>query len=948
MTPLSYASRRRPLLVLLCASCLTLVSSPLSAESLSEDVPVPGGTSALWRAKGLDGAPEPALFMTQLTRVIYDAPDGTSPEADAPLRKLTSYLRSTGTVNARGGGPTVPVPLSAKVWSDAVFRRPIAADVLFGEIIANRRAALLCYGLAALDDGTLRFLSEHPALITRLYEHDASVFAAFAGSLRIRNNAVVLPGGEAAKPLWEAAVDEPATRPERFVGALFSRDSGRVAYLYDAVSGLDQSTRQFSLGLWISDPSRRLERFRSLLKAIDAFPGWVVPERPFRRPPDDPVLMLMRVSAAPNGEPRGPSWLAFWSQAFESTDIPDDPARLLKNVERDGRIDAAWLAQSILAAGLESRGERLDQLAFGLRAFAGADDGGLADVLVAVRAFRHYRMLMLTLERMGIANPAAYAAAARQAVRLSVLDANRAFVALGQFQSGLAIVARLVHTRVLDAGQAEALVTSLCAVPLNGDGSYAGGIARWLQHSLAPAVRISVDDVDRGLIASLAGVRQGDVPARVLVSWEQTAYTLDLTTAEVRRLTRVLERLQADSFRLTLALERAAETLGARTVTLADVKATTESLATVQAAPETRQSRRDVVARSIQDLSKITTSKDLKKASRIADSLYGLVDDVLADALISVTYSLSLGDPQGTTLLSGNVSRRHDFGFSERNSAVRVRAPWAEPEPQLQPGVPWHVSGSLLGLDLGLSSLALRRTSLGALPAAPTLRSTDKNTFTQTIALLNMFELRDGDRDAIAGAIARGRARVAGLPGHDDAVDTIADEIRLDGWRRRAVRWSLAHDPQRVPSLFSLAELMHLGAPALSTTLRAWGMAASAYDGCICTMLTPPGQWILGGGRSPRGTVATHVPDLNLRVAVALAELKLPAALARGVLGAAMQDYVDHVKPLYPDDWLTLVRSAQALSAERIQDYIATLTINGPLVPARPDTDSRDPSGERR
>jgi hypothetical protein len=125
-------------------------------------------------------------------------------------------------------------------------------------------------------------------------------------------------------------------------------------------------------------------------------------------------------------------------------------------------------------------------------------------------------------------------------------------------------------------------------------------------------------------------------------------------------------------------------------------------------------------------------------------------------------------------------------------------------------------------------------------------------------------------------------------------------------------------------------------------------MAASAYDGCICTMLTPPGQWILGAGRSPRGTVATHVADLNLRVAVALAELKLPAALARGVLGAAMQDYVDRVKPLYPDDWLTLVRAAQALSAERIQDYIAALTINGPLVPVGPDTNPSDPRVQQR
>ena len=109
------------------------------------------------------------------------------------MRNLTNYLKSTGTAAARARAATeivqvetVPVPLSAKVWSDAVFQRPVEAAALFPAIIADRRAALLCYGLAALDDETLQFLSNHPALLTRLYERDASVFAAFAGSLRVR------------------------------------------------------------------------------------------------------------------------------------------------------------------------------------------------------------------------------------------------------------------------------------------------------------------------------------------------------------------------------------------------------------------------------------------------------------------------------------------------------------------------------------------------------------------------------------------------------------------------------------------------------------------------------------------------------------------------------------------------------------------------------------------
>ena len=237
MTPLSYAPCRRvSFTVVVCASCLALSPSRLGAAPLSEDVPIPGGTAALSRALGLDAAPEPARFITQLIRLIYDTPDGTNSATDALLRKLTSSLRSTGTASTRAGAAvrlvqieTVPVPLSARVWSDAVFHRPIDVAALFPAIIADRRAALLCYGLAALDDETLEFLSDHPALLTRLYEHDASVFAAFAGSLRVRNNAIALPGGEAARPLWEAAVDESAAKPERFLGALFRRDISRRA-----------------------------------------------------------------------------------------------------------------------------------------------------------------------------------------------------------------------------------------------------------------------------------------------------------------------------------------------------------------------------------------------------------------------------------------------------------------------------------------------------------------------------------------------------------------------------------------------------------------------------------------------------------------------------------------------------------------------------------------------
>jgi len=60
------------------------------------------------------------------------------------------------------------------------------------------------------------------------------------------------------------------------------------------------------------------------------------------------------------------------------------------------------------------------------------------------------------------------------------------------------------------------------------------------------------------------------------------------------------------------------------------------------------------------------------------------------------------------------------------------------------------------------------------------------------VALLNPYEMRDADRDAIAAAVSLGRTRIEALvapaapPG---GLDQIATELKLDGWRRRAAQW---------------------------------------------------------------------------------------------------------------------------------------------------------------
>ncbi len=308
-------------------------------------------------------------------------------ELGVNLEQLATKLNAGEAVRVDLPTETIPIPLTAELWSRVIFRRQVALPALFSSIIGDRRAALLCHGLAALDDETLQFLADQPQLLARLYEHDAGPFAAFAGSLRIRGGRVVLPGDAAAAPLWEAIVEESAARPDRFVRELFSRDAGRVAYLYDAISHLDAARVGFALGVTIVNTSRRLDRFRALVATVTSNEHLDLVNRPFDRPPTDTVLLLARVSALPNGAPAPPAWQKFWSRAFDSIDLPENAVKQLKNFEEDGVVDAAWLAEALQHTDVRFRHERLDQLDFGHRAFASTEAAALPDALVAIRAF---------------------------------------------------------------------------------------------------------------------------------------------------------------------------------------------------------------------------------------------------------------------------------------------------------------------------------------------------------------------------------------------------------------------------------------------------------------------------------------------------------------------------------------------------------------------------------
>jgi hypothetical protein len=306
---------------------------------------------------------------------------------------------------------------------------------------------------------------------------------------------------------------------------------------------------------------------------------------------------------------------------------------------------------------------------------------------------------------------------------------------------------------------------------------------------------------------------------------------------------------------------------------------------------------------------------------------------MLGEALLSLAYALDIGDPEGTALLARNIALRHDFGLTHTDLTARGRLSWAIPRQDTRLGVAWHVAGSALGLNVALAPLSLRRLSADAVADVPRLSAIEREAFSVAVAMMNPRRLRDGDRDAIALAVTRGRQRVSALE-DDETFEAAADSVGLDGRRRRAIRWMLHHDRAGVPSMFSLVDLLALGGGAPGADLDAWGMTALVSSSCPCTELVRPKDWHLLDGRPQLGLMASAMSDLNLRVAVMLHELEVPAGLAQPVLEAAVQEFIESVAPTDANDWWTLARTAQAVPRERIEDYVATAAaVGGPLVP---------------
>jgi hypothetical protein len=696
-------------------------------------------------------------------------------------------------------------------------------------------------------------------------------FAIFGPSIRVRGGKIVVPGGPDLEPAWHSVIGADPARPSQFVKRLFSDENGQLAWFYDAVAQLDDASLKFAMGGAIAATARG-DRMRALLDVFrDAGTERKLEIQPFTRRAFDPALTLAVIRVHQDGTVVGPAARGLWERLFEDQDKDFGSTPVAAGGDATP-IDAVWLLARFHRVPIDIGRRRLDTFLFAQRVFDSAARVTDPAIVGALRGYQSFPSLMLTLERAGVRSPALLHAAAVRADALGRIgDERRQVAALMQFQSAIAILDRISRSRGLPSERIGTLVASLCAVEHTGPG-YDSRFASWIKNDLAPVLTSTTDDTDLLEGALLAAMAGVVADQPRIIEWEGRSYRVSAARGEASRLQRIRQRQGGRRLSQAMALfDRAAE----------------------KRAPDRGM--------------------------------------VLAETLASIVYAAYLGDPEGPALNAGNVALRHDFGIRAPGG---VRAAWRLPS-EGHGSRGWRVSGSLLGLDVALSRMALRRLDFNEMPLEPKLVSAERQTAALSVALLSPSSLHNTERDEIAAALRRGRSRLAALDGSRDAIEQAAQEAGLSAWRREALAWTVVHDRDALPTLLSPVETMWLGKPIATAALDTWGAATFPLSGCLCLAMPRPRPWEPLSGRPSLGLLATRGADVAILVADALAAAKLPAELAPGVIAFAMQEVMDNARPSYMDDWTEFTRAAFAIPHEAFADFIAAQTAGGGLLPAK-------------
>lgn len=883
---------------------LTLVGIAATAAADAPTATLPAPAAQIAEAVGLRSAGlEPQDLALLIARRVH-APWGERGRGVAVHQRLAALCTS--------GPPGEPIPtlLEADQWA-ALLDRAVPRATLGCTLLTDSRAALVYHGLAGLSDAAREVLARDRESLRAIARSSAPAFAAFGPALEVIEGRVVVPGGDAARGLWETLLEARADQPARFARALLGRAGGRAAFLYATLAAMEPVARAWALGLDETDLDKRRQRFEELAAAFAADEAWWDPGRaPLSRRRVDAASVLTAVRLGPDGKLAAPATRGFWQAAFAGAGEPGRDTTA---------VDAAWLVREIGQAALEDQAvRRLGQLQFGQRLLA-AGAAVDADALAAVRSAGDRPALALGLELL-VASPALHAAARRRTTELAALPREAAASALVQFQAALALLLEARRNGLLDADAARDIATAVVGLEVRREG-YGGQLAAVLDERLLPALAaatygsVEPGDADTVVARGLTGVRPSSGPSPTF-RFEGLTFSADVAGARARRLLAFAAAQMTPPLAAALDFSRASRRFqGAEdAATLDALRAAARALPSfVPPAATERVDPARRVAEALEALRRGGTSRAALAARLLAAS-----DAAVADALAGLLYALHASPLQERAPES--LARRHELGLGLSGADERAAFAFALPHAVSGAGRPWRIEGSLLGLESGFARVALRRASPDPPAEAPSLGDAERQSLGMWVG--QMAAMAPGavpDPALVRAAFERGRAALRERPAAVAA-------LGLGAWRDARLRAARGAGADVEP-LLGLAELAALGGVAWPA-----GFGASRLLSEHTLTLSPPqptAAWESFGRRD--GRLAERSLDLPLRLLLSLDARGLPAELLPALFPYAAQDAFEHVRLLHAGDELALGRFARELEEHRVDDYLAALAGEGSL-----------------
>ena len=912
-------------------------------------MPLPGGLATVRKVANDTARSSAGQFYVDIIRRSFQTPVSVRGlRRETVIRPILDHLDIAATAAKAMPGQSadrIPLPLTAELWMRSLLEPGARKETLAADILRSASASLMYCGLLALDDDTRAWFAAHGDVLAEISARHAAHFFIAAPGLRIRNDVMQLPGGAGATAAWESVVGKRTTDPAAFVKAIAVRTEVGLPYFVGSLAQLSAVQARVLLGGEGPEPSRATAMKRMVTIFERVATGWEAGEKPFWRPTLDPALLVSDLRLREDGAPNLPGTTAFWSAVFSESgrETPEAASTLVTGAP----VEFSWLCEQVFVGGQTLIRPPYQLVLLASRQISAITISNVPDAVAALRGALQFPAVAGTLERAHVSRLGAYADAARRARTLSAIaDGTRAQLALAQFQGVLTVITRAATRGVISSDRAADLVSALSAIGLDAQGEYAGKVVEWVNDTLlggesrAPGSAGDAEGAryasDAQLLAFLSGPAGDRGP---VVEWEGTRYRVSFNSAEAVRLHQLLGESPVPYATAADTLVRTAKTFEAGTPSRQALTAAAAAIAALTAA--TRCVDKDEwVAIPLSDrcretataVARAARSGDTKNAPRLAPRLRQLADAMLARGLLVLAYATGLGQPDNAVISPLDAASRHNFGF-DLPGFGRTGA-WRWPASGADRVRDWHITGSMLGIDITLSQQALVRISNRPPSTRPSLNDEDRIVLSESVVLMEPALLTPEDHALIVRTLKRGRERLAGLRSAADA-DALAGEMRLPAMRRSLFAWTAAESLPRATESLSASEIFAAGldGAAVPGSLDAWGVSGAPRLGCQCLQMPAPRPLDAFAGRWFSGILATGFADLNLRVAELLDQLHMPGMLLAPVLASATWDFLINVRINDFDDASAWVEFASAIGVDRVEQYLALLTTDGPLVP---------------